>query len=65
MIFFGEKSLRRAVTIYLEHYHVERNHQGLGNEIIQPSREVGAVTGTIGCRERLGGLLKYYYRGAA
>lgn len=65
MIFFGEKSLRRAVTNYLEHYHVERNHQGLRNEIIQPRDEVGAVAGKIDCRERLGGLLNYYYRDAA
>ena len=65
IIFFGEKSLRRAVTNYLEHYHVERNHQGLGNEIIEPGDEVGAVAGKIGCRERLGGLLNYYYRDAA
>ena len=47
MIFFGEKSLRRAVTNYLEHHHVERNHQGLGNEIIEPGDEVGAVAGKI------------------
>jgi putative transposase len=64
MIFFGEKSLRRAVTNYLEHYHVERNHQGLGNEIIEPGDEVGAVAGKIECRERLGGVLNYYYRKA-
>ena len=65
MIFFGEKSLRRAVTNHLEHYHVERNHQGLGNEIIEPGDEVGAAAGKIECRERLGGLLNYYYRDAA
>ena len=65
MIFFGEKSLRRAVTAYLEHYHAERNHQGLGNELIDPGEEVGAVAGKIACRERLGGMLRYYYRDAA
>ena len=65
MIFFGEKSLRRAVTNYLEHYHAERNHQGLGSEIIEPGDEVGAVAGRIDCRERLGGMLNYYYRDAA
>ena len=42
MIFFGEKSLRRTVTAYLEHYHSERNHQGLDNELIEPGEEVGA-----------------------
>jgi transposase InsO family protein len=65
MIFFGENSLRRAVTAYLDHYHAERNHQGLGNQIIEASDEVGQVAGKIECRERLGGLLRYYYREAA
>jgi len=65
MIFFGENSLRRAVTAYIEHYHRERNHQGLGNRIIEPGDEVGRGTGSIHCRERLGGLLQYYYRDAA
>ena len=65
LIFFGEKSLRRAVTSYLEHYHAERNHQGLDNQIIQPGDEVGAVAGKIERCERLGGLLNYYYRDAA
>ena len=46
MIFFGEKSLRRAVAAFLEHYHAERNHQGLDNQIIEPGDEVGAVAGT-------------------
>jgi transposase InsO family protein len=65
MIFFGEKSLRRTVTAFLEHYHSERNHQGLDNELIEPGEEVGTVAGKIECRERLGGLLRYYYRDAA
>ena len=64
MIFFGEKSLRRAVTAYLEHYHAERNHQGLDNSLIDPGEEVGAVAGKIECRKRLGGMLRYYYRAA-
>ena len=65
MIFFGEKSLRRAVATYVKHYHAERNHQGLGNELIEPGNEVGSIVGKIECRERLGGLLRYYYRKAA
>ncbi len=65
MIFFGEKSVRKAVNEFLEHYHVERNHQGLGNRLIEPSEKVGCVDGKIACRERLGGLLHYYYRDAA
>jgi len=65
MIFFGEKSLRRAVDAYLDHYHEERNHQGLDNQIIKPGDEVGRGEGDVQCRERLGGLLRYYYRDAA
>ena len=67
MIFFGEQALRNATIEYLQHYHSERNHQGLKNRIIQPDADVGvgASTGTVECRERLGGLLRYYYRKAA
>ena len=65
MIFFGEKSLRRAVDAYLRHYHAERNHQGVGNKLIECGEELGSVAGTIACRQRLGGLLRYYYRDAA
>ena len=54
-----------AVTAYMEHYHAERNHQGLENKLIQPSDEVGQIAGRIESRERLGGMLKYYYRTAA
>ena len=62
MIFFGEGSLRRAISEYLDHYHTERAHQGLGNDRIE-DREV-RPDGEIRCRERLGGILKYYYRAA-
>jgi len=65
MIFFGEKSLCRAVTEFLRHYHSERNHQGLDNKIIDPRNESGKISGKIECRARLGVLLRYYYRGAA
>ncbi len=65
MIFFGENSLRRTVSVYLAHFHAERNHQGLDNTLIEPGREVGQVAGTFECHQRLGGLLKYYYRAAA
>lgn len=65
MIFFGEHSLRRAVKTYLLHYHGARNHQGLGNTLIDPGDEVGLKEGAIQCREQLGGMLNYYYRKAA
>ena len=62
MIFFGEASLRRAIAEYLDHYHAERSHQGLGNDRIE-NREF-ARAGEIRCRQRLGGILKHYYRAA-
>jgi transposase InsO family protein len=65
MVFFGENSLRQALAQFVEHYHAERNHQGLGNRLIEPSAEVGSVEGEVTCRNRLGGLLRYYYREAA
>jgi putative transposase len=65
MIFFGETSLRNATVQFIEHYHTERNHQSLDNKIILPGPEVGGTDGEIECRERLGGLLNYYYRRAA
>jgi putative transposase len=66
LILFGESSLRRALQQYVVHYHEERNHQGKGNRILFPSRpEARRNTGAVRCRERLGGLLKYYDREAA
>jgi putative transposase len=65
MIFFGERSLQVAVAQFLIHFHAERNHQGLGNRLIEPGEEVGRTAGDAVCRERLGGMLRYYYRQAA
>jgi putative transposase len=65
MIFFGEKSLRRALTEFVDHYHRERNHQGLGNTLIEPEPKHLHSTGEIACRNRLGGMLWYYDREAA
>ncbi|OGV56281.1 MAG: hypothetical protein A2017_11555 [Lentisphaerae bacterium GWF2_44_16] len=65
MIFVGEKSLRKTVSEFLVHYYGERNHQGLDNCIPFPDTSVGCAEGKIKRKERLGGLLKYYYREAA
>jgi transposase InsO family protein len=66
MILFGEASLRHALQEYVEHYHHERNHQGKGNVLLFPAVSRGMEhAGPIRCRERLGGLLKYYEREAA
>lgn len=65
MIFLGENRLRRAIGEYLEYYHRERNHQGLAGQLIQPGIEVGSSNGPICRRQRLGGMLNYYYRDTA
>lgn len=65
LILFGERSLRTGVQTFLAHYHLDRNHQGLGNRLIQPDRDRLINTGPVQRRERLGGLLNYYYRTAA
>ncbi len=65
MIFFGEKHLRHVVKEYVAHYHAERNHQGLGNALIERSDEGAGNTGPVVSRARVGGMLKYYDRTAA
>jgi putative transposase len=65
LIIFGEASLRRALCEFVVHHHTERNHQGKGNVLLFPSMPKEHGDGVIHCRERLGGLLKYYYREAA
>jgi putative transposase len=58
----GERHFRRAVHEFVAHYHLERNHQGLGNALID--RVAAHTVGTIRRRPRLGGLLNYYERAA-
>ena len=65
MIFFGERALQSAPSPFLAHYPGERSHQGLGNRPIEPGEEAGRKSGEVVCRERLGGLLRYYCREAA
>ncbi len=61
----GQAHLRTLVREYVEHYHEERNHQGLGNVIPLPIARPTSAHGTVRRRERLGGLLSYYFRDAA
>ncbi len=65
MIFFSEKALRRALAAFVEHYHRERPHQGLDNRLIESVDSPLHPNGEVQCRERLGGMLRYYYRQAA
>ena len=63
LILFGEASVRRALNEFIEHYHAELNHQGKGNVLLFPSEE-SRRRRSVSCRERLGGLLRYYGRAA-
>ena len=64
VITFGERHLRRTLADFMIHYHGERNHQGIGNELIdRPQRQRGGAP--VRRRQRIGGLLSYYYRAAA
>jgi transposase InsO family protein len=60
----GERHLRRTLQEFVAHYHRERNHQGLANELIeQPPAQ--RVTGAVRLRQCVGGILNFYYRSAA
>jgi transposase InsO family protein len=66
LILFGERSLSHVLKEYVAHYHQERPHQGKGNVVLMPSPDQAtARQDPIQCRERLGGLLKYYHCAAA
>ena len=63
LILFRERRLLQVLDEFVAHYHAERNHQGLGNVLITP--ETRPLRGThVRCRDRLGGLLRYYHRAA-
>jgi hypothetical protein len=64
LILFGENSLRTATREFVVHYLSERHHQGLSNRLIIPEMIEVNKNGTIQCRQRLGGMLNYYYRAA-
>lgn len=64
LILFGEPVLRTALQAYIAHFHGERNHQGKDNLLLFPREEARKID-TVRCRERLGGLLKYYHWAAA
>jgi len=65
VILFGERSLRRALSEYVDHYHEERNHQGKDNVLLFPRNRDLDRERCVQCRERLGGLLRYYHQEAA
>ena len=61
----GVPMLRRALCEFMEHYHRERNHQGLGNQLIVPPHLSSSKSERIDRRMRLGGMLNFYQRAAA
>ena len=62
---FSEASLKRVLAEYLTHYHSERNHQGKENVLLFPAPAVACPQDSAAiCKQRLGGLLKYYARAA-
>ena len=63
LIPLGERHFRTAIAEYVEHYHRERNHQGLENRLISGEPAI-AMTGRVRRRPRLGGLLNFYQRAA-
>ena len=65
MILLGEESLRTAIRSFMAHYHAARNHQGLANRIISPEAAHLGNRGVVQRRQRLGGMLNYYFRAAA
>ena len=65
MILLGERHLRKVASEYVHHYHIERHHQGLNGQLIEPDETAWRSEGRVACRERLGGMLRYYYREAA
>ena len=66
-VVLGEKHLNYLISEYLHHYHLERPHQGIGNQRIVASAPSSRPppTGEVVCHQRLGGLLKHYQRRAA
>ena len=58
MIFFGQASLQHAISQFMAHYQTERNHQGLENQLVEPS-PILAPSQPVHRRQRLGGMLNY------
>ena len=65
MIFFGEQHLHVAIKEYIKHYHLERNHQGIENQLIEMPTNPANRTGPLSCRSHIGGMLNFYHRDAA
>ncbi len=65
MLFFREDMLRRTIWEFVTHYDEERNHQGLGNQLLMKRPTIVDRHAAVRKRQRVGGLLNYYFREAA
>jgi transposase InsO family protein len=65
VVLISEQHLRFIVHEYVEHYHRERNHQGLDNQLLERAPPPANPDTGVHRRERIGGLLNYYHRDAA
>jgi transposase InsO family protein len=68
LVLLGEGHLRLAIAEFVTHYHLERHHQGLDNQLIAPPPVAATQandSSPVVRRERLGGLLNSYHRRAA
>jgi hypothetical protein len=63
--FAMDTSLQHAIRQFMAHYHIERNHQGIENRLLQPVPATALPHHPIQRRQRLGGMLNYYHRAAA
>jgi hypothetical protein len=61
---FGERHLRRALSEFTAHYHEQRPHQGIRNDLIAPNNTEPPDGPKVVVDERLGGLLRSYRRSA-
>src|SRR5262245_21931004 len=64
VLLLGERHLRHTMSEFVAHYHTEWNHQGIGNELIQPLKRADGQ-GMVRRRQRMGGMLNCNYRTAA
>jgi hypothetical protein len=73
-LILGEGYFRHLITEYAKYHNEERPHQARGNVPLpvaeaedagSPALPFPSTFGEVRCRERLGGLLKHYYRAAA
>jgi putative transposase len=64
-VILGKRPLRRALGDYVDHFHAERNHREKGNVLLFPRDTHRYREGPVRCRQRLGGLLRYYHQEVA